>query len=284
MTPSVALPLIPAGLLALAVFYLSYGWLEGVVHILARLRGARRIRGPLLANYLTSLAGRKAGQSTPAGEPLADVVLYGVPAQMSGWMLVSAAAGLAMTWSLFPFQPAMQPVGAVAAVAPLIWRRMRVRRGEGAMAVQVRALLDDLRLSLALDVAIGPALERIAGEEQAGVLYRRLRFHVERMSAYASSVDVLRLLAVELRSRDLADLVRRLEAARRGGESYRMALEAAADELVERMNAQAEQALEAAPMQLMLPMLALLFPPALVLTLYPLADRLIKQIAGGSTL
>ena len=46
----------------------------------------------------------------------------------------------------------LRPLGAMI---PLVWRRMRIRRGERVMTAQVRALLDDLRLGLALDVAIG---------------------------------------------------------------------------------------------------------------------------------
>ena len=284
MTVSLVLTLLPAGLLAIAIFCLVQSWLESSLALIDRLRAVRRVPIPRLAQYLSARKAEVGIESAPAGEPLGDSALYQVPATMAGWMLVAAAGGLALSWSLFQFQPTLRPVGAAAAVLPLVWRRWRIRQGETAIAVQVRTFLDDLRLSLAMDVAIGPSLERIAGELDGAansVLTDRLRFHVARMSAYPGPLDVIRLLAVELRSRDLRDLVRRLEAARRGGESYRKALETAADELIQRMNAQAEQAIEAAPMQLMLPMVALLFPPALVLVLYPLADRLINQIAGG---
>ena len=284
MTVSLVLTLLPVGLLAVTVFCLVQSWLESLLALIDRLLAIRRVPIPRLAQYLSARKVEVAAESAPAGEPLGDSPLYHVPATMVGWMLVAAAGGLALSWSLFQFQPALRPVGAAAAVLPLVWRRWRIRQGETAIAVQVRTFLDDLRLSLAMDVAIGPSLERIAGELNStanGVLTDRLRFHVARMSAYPGPLDVIRLLAVELRSRDLKDLVRRLEAARRGGESYRRALETAADDLIQRMNAQAEQAIEAAPIQLMLPMVALLFPPALVLVLYPLADRLINQVAGG---
>ena len=59
------------------------------------------------------------------------------------------------------------------------------------------------------------------------------------------------------------------------------ALQAAADEVTGEMARRAEIEIEGAPMRLLFPMLVFLFPPILVLVLYPPAARLIEQLTGA---
>lgn len=195
--------------------------------------------------------------------------------------LVSGCLGLILSWLLFAESGSMLALaGAALGLGPLAIRRYLRERAVRRVRREVRDFLLDLRLALRLEGALGPALARVS-QKGRGVLGERLRHHVQTRLTTSTPQDVLLALAADLRSKVLRDLLRRLEAARRGGESFDRALAAVAEDVVAEMTAAAEQAVEAAPARLLVPMLATLFTPVLVLVLYPLMDRVLRSLAGA---
>jgi Flp pilus assembly protein TadB len=204
--------------------------------------------------------------------------LYGLPRNLAPWMLLAAAVGLALTWTLL--QGPAQALGLAAGCVPLLWKRRRLARARQDVRRQVASLIEEVRLRLAFSGSLGPVLDTLAAEEREGIVHERLRLHRD-LVVVAGPEEVLEKLAGELRSPELRMLLRRVRAARRGGASYAEALQAAADEVAGEIARRAEIEVEGAPMRLLFPMLVFLFPPILVLVLYPPAARLIEQLTGA---
>jgi hypothetical protein len=142
----------------------------------------------------------------------------------------------------------------------------------------VRSLIFLLRAALSVYGGLRPALEEVARRLEPGVVQARLHHHLERSFA-ADPATAIEHLAGDIHSAELDHLLLGITAARRGSMGYTEAVVEAADEAGKRINEQARVAIEETPMRLLIPMLLLLLPPFLVLSLYPLLARVLALLA-----
>ncbi|MGC8946375.1 MAG: hypothetical protein ACP5N6_09490 [Anaerolineae bacterium] len=208
--------------------------------------------------------------------------IAGVPSNLdlAPWTLVCALAGLVITMSLIPDGPA-RVMGILGGVLPPVWRRRKLSLLRQQIRKEVADLLENIRLQLAFGGSLAFALATL-DDAGNGVVYRRLQDHREILSLQGPEA-VLERLAGELDSPDLRMLVARLGMARHGRTSYEQVLADAVTEAVREHRRTVEIEVEGAPLRLMIPMLFLLFPPVLVMLLYPPAYALINQLAGAGS-
>lgn len=262
---------IPAVFLAVAAAALSYALLSTFDDLMRLALGWRR---------RTALALKRVARrfEPPKEMLLSEEELYGLPRSMVLWMLLAAGVGVAFTWALF--DGPMEVLGVGAGIAPLMWRRRKLERAQQETRRQVAWLIEEIRLRLLFGGSLGPALILLPDQGPEGVVFERLRAYKDEISLYGPE-EVLEKLANELRSPELRLLLRRVRASRRGKVTYAEALKAAADEVARETYRRADLVVEAAPLQLLIPMLILLLPPILTLLLYPPVYGLIDTLTGA---
>ena len=215
-----------------------------------------------------------------------DDDLYGLRGMPWPLLRVAGAAlGVALVWMLLGERnPVLSVLGLGGLFAPRLLRAYLVRQGQIGIDRQVRNLIFLLRGALSVLNGLRPALEEVSRRLEPGVVQARLHYHLERAFAADPSV-VIENLARDIHSEELDHLLLGITAARKGSMGYTEAVIEAADEAGERINEQARVAIEETPMRLLIPMLLLLLPPFLVLSLYPLLARvmaLLSAPAGGA--
>lgn len=209
--------------------------------------------------------------------------LYGLPGDMTIWMVVCAVVGVGMTMAMMT-GPA-RFVGVIAAVIPVLWRRWALEIARHRTRQELLEILEILHLSLTFGGSLTGALLDIAEEEGKG----RSRIVRDRILANQQTLilqgpeEFLEKLAGELRLAELRRLLRRVRASRLGGTSYEDALRDAIADVRQEIWYRAEMDVEGAPIRLLLPMVFTLLPTALVLLLYPLAAVLRAMLAGAGS-
>lgn len=264
---------LPAVLLAIAAGFLSWGLLSAFDDLMRLALGWRR---------RTALALRRVARrfEPPKETLLSEEDLYGLPQSMVVWMLLAAATGVFFTWALF--DGPTEVLGLGAGIAPLVWRRRKLERARQETRRQVAWLIEEIRLRLLFGGSLGTTLMLLPDQGPEGIVFERLRAYKDEVSLYGPET-VLEKLADELRSPELRLLLRRVRASRRGKVSYAEALKAAADEVARETYRRAELVVEAAPLQLLIPMLILLLPPILTMLLYPPVYGLIDTLTGAGS-
>ncbi|MBU0493651.1 MAG: hypothetical protein KKA73_29295 [Chloroflexi bacterium] len=200
------------------------------------------------------------------------VLLNQADGQWQFWQLVCGGGGLTLTliafWQISPF---LAPLGLAGVFIPRLVASMRASRARWQYQTDIRALLISLDLLVGLGGTLEMALRQSVGQVPADHLVaRRLRYHLEQYPGQPEAV--IQALAADFRSTELTDLALRVEGARRGGMiTYSEAVQVVARDLQERLQQQAEERIEGAPTRMIIPMLAGLFPPPLILLVYPLA-------------
>ncbi len=261
---------IPPVLTAFGVGLLIHTLLSGLHDLFQH--GLRR---RLTLAVLSATRSAQTGESRLPGE----AELHGLPRNLTLWMIGAALAGLLV--SGLALQGPARPLGLVAGVVPIVWRRRRLAQARLQVRLQGAELIEDVRLRLAFSGTLAAVLSSLADEpDRTGIVYDRLRLHRDRLSLEGPE-EVLKRLAEELRSRELKMLLARVRASRLGGVSYAEALRVAADDVAGEIVRQIEADVEGAPLRLVFPMLVLLLPPVLALALYPPASLLLNALTGA---
>lgn len=161
-------------------------------------------------------------------------------------------------------------------------RRYLERRVRGKLRLEVRDLLQELRLLLAVGTSLGPALAQ-ATRNPDGLLRQTLAAEIGGDVYGRLPEQILAAVAQRLGSEDLRQTLARLESARQGTESYQEALSEAVAEISASIAEEAEVAVEGAPTRLVAPMLVCLLLPVLILGFYPPLTSVVAAIAGTPT-
>ena len=208
--------------------------------------------------------------------------LRGIPWNL--WRIVGAVVGVTLAYLLLAERnPIFAAFGLAGVFAPRLIRAYLIRRRKVDVDRQVRDLIFLLRPALSVLGGLRPALEQVAERLDSGVVRDRLCFHLER-SFSVEPASVIQELAHDIGSAELDNLLLGITAAKRGGMGYGEAVIRAAEEASERIREEARIAIEETPIRMIVPMLALLVPPFMVLALYPLLARLLALLnapAGG---
>ena len=228
----------------------------------------------------------KGGNDTIEGRR-GDDDLYGlreIPWDM--WRFGGAVVGVLLAYLLLAERnPFFAIFGLAGVFAPRFIRAFLIRQRRAAMNRQVRDLVFLLRPALGVHGGFRPALEQVHARLEPGVVKARLHYHLQD-SFIVEPEQIIEALAHDLHSTEMERLTIGIRAARKGGLSYVEAIVMAAEETKERIHEDAKLAIEETPMRLMIPMLILLFPPIMVLTLYPMVALVLALMSspamGGS--
>jgi hypothetical protein len=144
---------------------------------------------------------------------------------------------------------------------------------------EIRDFLVGLQLALSLEESLVGALNQMAEQfADQSVFGQRLMSHVQSKAAI-SPEEVLKGLAEDFQSEQLRDAMTRLTLAREGGMSYARAMTLSVEAVEHEIRAEVEQEIQRAPIALLIPMAVGVFLPGLVLAIYPLVTRVIRDLA-----
>jgi hypothetical protein len=184
----------------------------------------------------------------------------------------------ALFWERSPY---LVVLGLTAGYAPSMARSYLARRRRQLLEAEVRHFLRFLHSASQLYGGMMPALRAIAEHSQDdAAVVSRLR---ARLSVAQTAGEILEGLARDLQSEALGNLVSRMEEAAEGRVRPEEALERLLARAEREVVREAKEAIGGAPIRLLIPMLILMVPPILVLTLYPAVARLMELIAGTGT-
>lgn len=250
-------------------------WGAGLIrNLIGRVLQRQRFRSPL--RRMEALQLRR--------EALGEDALYGldrVPWNL--WRVAGAAVGVALAYLLLVERsPALAVVGLAGVFAPRLIRAYLVRRRSAQIERQVRDLVFLLRPALGMHGGLRPALEEVQRRLSPGIARDRLDYHLQR-AFLGSPEDVIEALAADLHSQEMERLLLGIRAAQQGGMTFAEAVLMAAEEAQERIYEDARVAIEETPIRLLIPILFLLLPPILILSMYPLVARLLSMMTTPAT-
>jgi hypothetical protein len=184
--------------------------------------------GTLVASAMSAHT-RRPGCANPAetflhsGDGRADAftkedlyALRGVPWTL--WGTVGTLTGVLLAYLLLArYNAVFALVGLVGASVPRLVRAYLVRRRRTQTNRHVGEFVSLLGRALCLGGGLGPALQDIVGLLEPGVLRERLQHHLER-AVTPDPTDVIKRLALDIRSAQLDTLIVGIEAARKARE------------------------------------------------------------------
>ncbi len=248
------------------------------------------VRGPA-AGRLPASGG--IGDSCDRGELRTQLVLAGyfspnAPAVYRSTRLVLTVVLPLSLLLLFQLQagavnPLLKFIGLAVAlllgyVLPDAWIKRRQRLLQESYRAAFPDLLDLLLVAVDAGLSIDAALERIAGEIEAG--HRELAANVAIMTAEMragrGTVDALHGLAERLGIEEVRTFAVLLQQSIELGSNIGDALRVYSNEMREKRMARAEERAMALPVKIVLPLGAFIFPVILIIILAPVMIRLIK--------
>jgi hypothetical protein len=261
-----------ASLIGSGVALVAAGALSGLATLLSRWWRWRRSAG-YRAAVMREPPGRQS--SHPLGLDLYP------------WGAVRLAAVAVLSLMALATRPGLLALAPLGYLAPeLVLRPYLERRARARLRLATRDLLNELRLLLAVGTSLGPALEAVSKGAVGERDLRKMPLRIALASEIGGDVysrlpqQILADVAERLGSDDLREVVARLQAAQNGQDSYQSAIDGAAQELSERIAEQAAEAIEGAPTRLILPMLACMLLPVLILGFYPPLMRVVSAITS----
>jgi hypothetical protein len=166
----------------------------------------------------------------------------------------------------------------------LVWlaKRYLVYQRRRFLIAHVRQLLVDIRLHMSLAGSLLLGLENIArttGENSP--VYRALQRRMSGGSA-KSGLDVLQMLAGDLKSLHLMRVAQRVQSAQQssGVIGIDQAIASSIEELNEEIAGQVEEQMQQMPTRITLLAMPFLLGPIVILLFYPLVDRILSTLAG----
>lgn len=206
--------------------------------------------------------------------------LSGIP--WTGLYAASALVSLILFTTLGSYLPGAKM--ALLTLPGLVWlaKRYLMYQRRRFLIAHVRQLLVDIRLHMSLAGSLLLGLENIArttGENSP--VYRALQRRMSGGSA-KSGLDVLQLLAGDLKSLHLMRVAQRVQSAQQssGMIGIDQAIASSIDELNEEIAGQVEEQMQQMPTRITLLAMPFLLGPIVILLFYPLVDRILSTLAG----
>ncbi len=184
------------------------------------------------------------------------------------------------SWRLLFWErsPYLALLGLAAGYVPSLVQAYLLRRRRERVDGEIRHLIRALGGALRAYGGLSPALHSIAALMGRTPVGRRLAFH---LGVGKSGQEALEALAADFHSERLADLARHLADAGAGTRAPERILEEILDGMRRDSLARAREAIGAAPVRPLVPMLFLLLPPILVLALNPPVARLMALLGAS---
>ena len=166
----------------------------------------------------------------------------------------------------------------------LVWgsKRFLVYQRRRFLTGQVRQFLIDVRIHMSLAGSLYLGLESIARSTmETSVVYQTLQ---RRMAGGAakSGLEVLQLLARDLKSLHLQRVAQRVQSAHQssGLTGVDQAIATSIEELNEEIATACEEQIQHLPLRITLLAMPFLLGPIVILLFYPLVDRILQTLAG----
>jgi pilus assembly protein TadC len=187
-----------------------------------------------------------------------------------GAQLVGMLTGFALGAAAGPVALVAAPVGALLGFKlPHMLLSGAIRRRRDEVALALPDIIDLLAVCTQAGLNISLSLKRVA-ERAPGVLGHELRRTLEEVDLGVPRTNALQGLAQRVRSDDLDALVGVLLSAERFGTQVSVALEAFAREVRARRRRGAEEQARRAPVKILFPLVFLILPAFILLTVVPL--------------
>ncbi len=205
------------------------------------------------------------------------------PEQFFGWRLASALVVTLAVWgvlALCGYSPGMPLVccALFGYVMPQISMTERRKQREKAIVRMLPTYLDFITMAVEGGLSLGAALVQAVRNGPAGVLRAELERVNRDMKAGAGRVDALKAMAERLEIREVASLVSAIAQAERSGGSIGASLRVQADQRrVERFQRAEKLAMEA-PVKLIFPLVAFIFPATFVVLGFPIIMKFLHEM------
>ena len=274
MNPSI--PLLVGFSLAVGVGLIIDGLLSSLLGLGRRMLGLRGYRYSRLARL-----GLRNPQQQMQSFKEEDVLgLSAVP-----WMSLYAAAALLGLVGFAWIGPQAPWARFLFLSAPaLVWggKRFLVYQRRRFLTGHVRQFLIDVRVHMSLAGSLYLGLESIARiTTETSIVYRTLQ---RRMGGGAakSGLEVLQLLAADLKSLHLQRVAQRVQFAQQssGLTGVDQAIATSIEELNEEIATACEEQIQHLPLRITLLAMPFLLGPIVILLFYPLVDRILQTLAG----
>jgi len=217
-----------------------------------------------------------------AAQAAIQIRLYGWAGRSTKFMqLVAGGSGILLCLLIFPTMSIIAPLGGVLYFLPIFLANQHRQRARWNYLSQVRHLIDHLRLASDLNQSLTWGLRDAVASTPPGryLVFDRLRYHLHRQGALAGPLVALQQVSREFGLRELEDLTDRLDSAQDGDEYVlRNTLQEAAEDIGQEIARQLQMHIEEAPVRLLFPIMAGLFPPILLLVFYPTMTILMAGI------
>ena len=253
------------------------GPLSGVVHGLAGRLGA-------------VAAGRMKGLSE--AEMRRELMAAGMyrlsPVTLIGYRVICAVAFPATLWALTAGQMGgLLAVGGTLLLAmtgwvgPMTVIRRRARHRLARIDYELPELVDLLVLTVESGLGFAGSL-RIAGERVTGPLGDEVRLALQEQAMGLTNDQALANMVERAPSDAMRSFARSIRQGEALGVSIGQILRSLADEMRDRRRAMAEERAQKAPIKILFPLVALIFPSIFVVLLGPAVLNMLETLGGGS--
>lgn len=194
----------------------------------------------------------------------------------------SALTGLVLLAVLGPSLPGVRLGFLTLPILVWLTKGYLIQQRKRFMVGQIRQFLIDVRLYMSLQGSLLLGLESIAKTTQeSSAVYQSLKQRLAGSSA-RSGLDLLNLIAGDLKSPLLNRIVQRIQAAQQSGgvSDTDLAVTTAIEELNEEIGYQSEEQMQRLPLRITLLAMPFLLGPIVILLFYPLVDRILKTLSG----
>jgi tight adherence protein C len=235
-----------------------------------------------IAHYLAPLVPASAQQRALAKLRLAGLDYAISPQQLLAGRLVLASASAMALWWLMPSFHAdadAWPLLAFAAgyVFPGIWLRDKIQLRSRETLKTLPFFLDIVTLCVEAGLNLNGALAQAADKGPKGPLRDEIQRILRDMRAGKSRADALRTFADRMNEPSISNLVSALIQSESSGMNLGPVLRAQAEQRRSERFARAEKLAMEAPVKLLLPLIAFIFPCTFVVLGFPIAMKFIQM-------
>ncbi len=215
-------------------------------------------------------------------KPLTENEILGLDRVPWPWLYgLSTCLGFSLYLFVGPLVPLLRmALPAAPGVIYLGYLYLRQQR-KRAIAGQVRQFLVDLRMLLTVHGSLLLALEGLAKKPAVLNPITRCLAKAFQGGRPRNGMEVLEGLAEQVKSPDLDQALDRIRAAQHGSLDIDEALAKSIDEISEELNTQVEEQIQQLPTRMTFLAVPFLLGPIVIILLYPLADRVLKTLAGA---
>jgi tight adherence protein C len=169
-------------------------------------------------------------------------------------------------------------LGALAYALPYLAMRDRAKRRQKEIVRMLPIYLDFITMTVEAGLSLGGALAQAVAKGPPGLLRNELERVNRDVKAGAGRIEALQMMADRLEIREITTLVNAIALAERTGGSVGHVLRAQADQRLSERFQRAEKLAMEAPVKLIFPLVAFIFPSTFVVLGFPIVMKLLHEM------